>query len=239
MKTQASPARHIKNSFFEAYVFGKKDLANVKIDADDETRRRHEKDFLSEYFNTDPKNIFFLQQEHGDKIFHLNSNSADQNNNIYYGTGDAMFSENPDHILCIRTADCMPVFFGAKRDSRKLIGIIHAGWRGVKEEIIPKTLSMAGMTGYEISDFSILAGPCIGGESYQVKEDVARYFKIKTKNPDNSYMLDLLKNAALQIDKYQYTDKDFFDCTFSKNDIFYSHRKGDHERNLNVIIMRK
>jgi hypothetical protein len=235
-----SPTRSIQSNYFECHVFGKKDLTGVNKDADDERRRDNEKVFLSNYFNTDPEYIFFLKQEHGDKILHIDNYSENNSDTTYFDTGDAMFTEIPGLLLCIRTADCLPVFFTAANKDRRLAGIIHAGWRGLANGIVGKTLRMAEeQFNYKPEHFSVFFGPSAGGSSYQVQEDVAQLFKLKYKNSDNSYMLDLRKNAILELEKYQQIHDDFYDCTMKRNDLFYSHRKGDRERNLNVIYLRK
>jgi len=240
MNVRTEPLLHIKTDKFESFVFGKKDLRDVKKDSNDENRRESEKFFLSRYFQTEKRNIFFLKQEHGDRIIHVENSSLENNNSTYFNTGDSIFTEIPEIILCIRTADCLPVFFTAVDGERKLAGIVHAGWRGLANGLICKTILLASEScGYKPEHFSIFYGPSAGGDSYQVQEDVAKLFTAKKKNSDNSYMLDLRKNALIQLDKYQHIHENFFDCTMEKNDLFYSHRKGDRERNLNVIVIRK
>ncbi|MDH5657123.1 MAG: polyphenol oxidase family protein, partial [Spirochaetia bacterium] len=211
-----APARFFNGTFFTASVFGKKDLQNLEIFSDEETRRHKEKEFLSAHFGLKQNQIFFLKQEHGNRAFYISNESSEENQNLYYAAGDAMYTDSPETALCIRTADCMPVFFSAEKNQKRIIGLIHAGWRGLKNRIIPETLTAAAdKFGMEPEHFSVFFGPSAGGGVYQVQEDVAGFFSIKTENPDHSYMLDLRANALLQLDNYHITEESFFDCTLT------------------------
>ena len=50
---------------------------------------------------------------------------------IYEDT-DGIFSNDKNHILTVRMADCLPIFFIHQNDN--IFGVIHAGWKGLKND---------------------------------------------------------------------------------------------------------
>ncbi len=77
-------------------------------------------------------------------------------------------------VLTITVADCFPVFF--YHPISRVAGIAHAGWRGVKQGIIPAVVSA--MRGYGADPDALLVGigPGIGACHFEVKEDVMDAF---------------------------------------------------------------
>lgn len=84
---------------------------------------------------------------------------------------DAAVSHLPGTVLSILTADCLPVLFCAADGSE--IGAAHAGWRGLAGGVLEATL-----TQLHAPRDRVLAwlGPCIGGASYEVGEEVRGAF---------------------------------------------------------------
>ncbi len=78
---------------------------------------------------------------------------------------DALITTTRQLGLCCSTADCIP--FLAYSPTYKRIFSIHAGWRGVANEIILKTLSP-----FPDSDTQIYIGPHIGFDSFEIDLDV-------------------------------------------------------------------
>lgn len=84
---------------------------------------------------------------------------------------DAHFSRENGVALCIRTADCIPVLIFEPRS--RTIAAIHAGWRGVENEIILKTCDRLSADGLDLSGAYAWIGPHIGSQSFEVGKDVA------------------------------------------------------------------
>lgn len=238
----------------QAAVFGRRELDGLGHLDDEELRRSLEKGFLAEQFALPESSIYALRQTHSDLSFRIDGSVP--SGGIYFNDGDALYTDREDTLLVVRTADCLPLFFfGRHADPtvpRRVAGVIHAGWRGVHNEIIPRTL---GKAAFEIFadeahrvQWTFLIGPGIGGASYEVGEDVARHFRMVTPRPrqPGKFLLDLPAEANLQLDRFHGEGKsvawrildDFRACTFADNSLFYSHRKGDRGRNLNVILIR-
>lgn len=84
---------------------------------------------------------------------------------------DAQFTTEKKVALCVRTADCMPVLLYDK-DSGIIAGI-HAGWRGIENEIILKTAFTMKGAGATFRSARAWIGPHIMTESFEVGKDVA------------------------------------------------------------------
>ena len=54
--------------------------------------------------------------------------------------GDALVTNQPNLLVLVRTADCVPILVADMK--RKVIAAIHAGWRGTLSGIVSKTLSV-------------------------------------------------------------------------------------------------
>ena len=76
-----------------------------------------------------------LNQVHGDDIFVIKPFGD------YYSSSealnyDAIVTNRTNLAICIKTADCVPVFIVDQ--AKKIIAVVHAGWRGTALEITPK-----------------------------------------------------------------------------------------------------
>jgi polyphenol oxidase len=94
-------------------------------------------------------------QVHGDRaLWTANAGLA--------GEGDALLTARPGLVLCIRTADCVPILVVA--DSG--VAAIHAGWRGLACGVISAAVSQLRKPTFAV------VGPCIGQTAYEVGEEV-------------------------------------------------------------------
>lgn len=84
---------------------------------------------------------------------------------------DAHITKVKKVALTIRTADCLPVLI---HDSDSgWIAAIHAGWRGIENEIIRKTCAKLAEAGAVLSQAHAWIGPHIARDSFEVGQDVA------------------------------------------------------------------
>jgi polyphenol oxidase len=235
-------------------VFGVPELKDLPETTDDEQARINEKKFLSDRFHLSPNRIFFLKQIHTDHSVYIDESSA-SGNGIYFTEADAIYTDQENTLLCIRTADCIPVFFYATGNSthKTVAGIIHAGWKGLRDGIIEKTLEKIHGEFFDAKQehvsWKINMGPAISGDVYQVDSEVAVNFIHKKEHTGfkGKFLVDLFSEASDRIsllgknhpgdEVFAYSD--LRSCTYTDNEHFYSHRKGDTKRNLNTIIIRK
>jgi hypothetical protein len=149
---------------------------------------------------------------------------------------DAVFSRDPQHLLSVLTADCVPIllYFPAG-----FVAAIHAGWRGFYHDIIPKTLD-------RLPREAIAAvGPAIGPCCYEVGNDLASDFEEKfgTEAVDKSHEkphLDLIQAAIQQLTACGVGEIDAARlCTHCHPDLFFSFRRdGSSGRQMSFITLR-
>ncbi len=85
---------------------------------------------------------------------------------------DALVTQARSVVLTLRFADCLPVMFYDPR--RGVIGLAHAGWRGLVAGILPETLrAMQRTFGSQPHDVIAGVGPSIGPQQFEVGADVA------------------------------------------------------------------
>lgn len=261
-----TPELKYVNYDIEASIFGKS-LNSVINTEEPEKQIQQQKEFLSNFFNIPQERIFFLEQVHGFDTIQITESDIMLNKNLYYHKADGFITKLRNIILCIRTADCLPLFFHSNPHTKeKFIGLIHVGWRGLYKGIIAHSLEMMihniEKRIYELKvieknenfkevinyPITIFPGVYIPESLYEVDEDVANLFPItKYKNSNFSkYLLDLWKNTEFIIKSLKeyskFSVEDPFDylsgSQIQKFQNFYSHRRGDKYRNLNIIYIK-
>ncbi len=89
---------------------------------------------------------------------------------------DALYTYEPNIVLCSFTADCVPVIF--YNEVKGLIGVIHSGWQGTVKEITLKLFEhLAQVEQCNPSDFHVQIGAALSQEKFEVDEDVYAKFK--------------------------------------------------------------
>ena len=182
-------------------------------------------------------NLCFLKQVHGSEIV-----KADFNEPI----ADGHWTENKKKSLVIQTADCLPVMIYLPKQRLSLA--IHAGWRGVEQKIVSKSLSQLPVDKFD--PIHLYIGPHIQQKSFETDKDVAVSL-LKAHNvsleslfcteQDNKFYIDLaalvvreVEMLKLQIDVLNVTKIDT-----KTNDHYYSYRAGDRGgRNYSVISLK-
>lgn len=108
----------------------------------------------------------WLHQVHGNVVAELGPLPGE-----HEPQADAAVSRIPGTVLAILAADCLPVLFCA--DDGSAIGAAHAGWRGLAAGVLEATIEQM-----QIPPARLVAwlGPCIGGPSYEVGEEVRNAF---------------------------------------------------------------
>ena len=161
--------------------------------------------------------IVFMNQTHSNLVSNVSTNSK-------YADSDAIFS-NDKHIACaVLTADCIPILITNKAGS--IIGCIHAGWRGLRHNIIENFFNE--LSNIKKEDIMVLLGPCISQNNYEVDEDVlnqfSKYSKRFEKVKNGKYKMNLRYIAYDILSEIGITDVTISkSCTFDEN--FYSYRK--------------
>jgi purine-nucleoside/S-methyl-5'-thioadenosine phosphorylase / adenosine deaminase len=89
--------------------------------------------------------------------------------------GDGLVTATTGVVLCIFTADCVPVLLADLE--RGVIGALHAGWRGTLAGIAGAGVRAMVRQGARASAIRALLGPSIGPCCYEVDEELARRFE--------------------------------------------------------------
>jgi YfiH family protein len=90
-------------------------------------------------------------------------------------SGDALLTASPGILLAIRTADCIPILLVDPR--LRIVGAIHAGWRGALKRIVEKTVGeMRRIFGSRPQDLFAALGPSIRACCYEVGDEVVDAF---------------------------------------------------------------
>ncbi|ATH08939.1 hypothetical protein BIY24_13580 [Halobacteriovorax marinus] len=184
---------------------------------------QHLNQYIYEVWPARPElnNIKELIQVHGNDIVEATSINTDTQ-------ADGLISY-ADEVLCIRTADCLPVCFTSNEGH----ALIHAGWRGIAKEILLDDKLK------QISPETIYIGPHIRALNYEVSAEFTKNFPKSNnfKEIEGRIFFDISQEAIDQLSK-NYPQSEIIDCgidTYSHTD-FYSYRNGDIEkRNWNVL----
>jgi hypothetical protein len=130
---------------------------------------KNRKDFLGE-FGIDLKNVVSAEICHGKKVEVVENNKQ----KIIFGA-DGLVTEEKGIFLAVTVADCVPVLLYEKK--KKIIGIVHAGWRSTIKDIVSVAISKIEKLGGDVKDLKVEIGPAIEGCHFEIGKDTAKHFK--------------------------------------------------------------
>ncbi len=111
-------------------------------------------------------NIHYAQQVHSDKVIQV-----DNKLNLKPKIADCLITKEQYQSLWIYTADCIPILIADIKTRN--IAACHSGLKGIKKQLISKTLKKLEEIGSKKNNLIIAIGPSITGDKYQVnKKDV-------------------------------------------------------------------
>ena len=115
------------------------------------------------------QSLITLRQIHSD-VVHIFSEAPEE-----VPRGDAALSGQAGLLLGIQTADCVPILLADTK--RRVVGAVHAGWRGTLARLVAKTLGRMRLEfGTRPADVVAALGPAIGPCCYEVGPEVAQAF---------------------------------------------------------------
>jgi len=200
-------------------------------------------DIVAKKFRVEKKQLILMNQTHSNKVEIIESEKILEKFNC-----DAMLTKNNNIALCVLTADCVPILLYEK--SKKIIGCIHAGWKGTVNGIIENTLKKLKEMNGAAEKLIVSIGPCISQKSYEVKNDF--YSELtKISEDNNQFFLKNDKNT-FNFDLRGFVNKKFKDSgisqienisvdTFAIKNEYFSHRRAkklgedDYGRCISVI----
>ena len=138
---------------------------------------------------------------------------------------DGFITDEPGCVLSTFYADCVPLYFADPR--HRAIGLSHSGWKGTAHKMGAHTVrAMEKAFGTRPEDLLCGIGPSICQDSYEVGEDVARFFRKEflVEKGNGKFLLDLWAMSNL--------------CTACNADLLFSHRASKGRRgNLGAFLM--
>lgn len=110
--------------------------------------------------------IALLSQVHGAEVVRIDTPAGPLEP---VASADAAFTTEPDLLLAVRTADCVPVLVAGPG----VVGVAHSGWRGTAAGIVTELIAqITGALALDPSELTAAIGPCIGGPAYRVGPEV-------------------------------------------------------------------
>ena len=178
------------------------------------------------------RKLVLLNQEHADAVLAVDGANPDAAGKP---SADAVVLSSPGWYSAIRTADCLSVL--AVEPRRRVVGLVHAGWRGTCKRVTAKGLAhLLRLSGAAPEDLWVGFGPCIRNCCYEVGEEVrAAYWERghETREIFQGRRLDLIEANRLQVEQLgvsRIVDSGL--CTSCCNDRFYSYRREKTERRM-------
>jgi YfiH family protein len=150
---------------------------------------------------------------------------------------DGHTTAEPGVLLAVTTADCVPVFL-VQPGTPRLVGLLHAGWRGTAAGVLERGLARMAERP-DVRDLRVHLGPAICGACYEVGPEV--FEALGEARPARPTHLDLRavlarRATAAGVDAAHVTVSEH--CTRCTGSGLFSHRGGDRGRQVGYIGIR-
>jgi YfiH family protein len=192
---------------------------------------------LIKNISSEEKHLIVPQQIHGNDCLAIKK--GDELKKKY--KGDAILTNRRDIFLTVSVADCLPIFLVEPK--RKVVGLVHAGWRGTLLEIAKETIKKAQKEfGCKPENFILLFGPAIQKCCYDISEGIAILFDedCLIRRSGEKSKLDLICANVKQFLNCGVKRKNILatnDCTYCNKDMFHSFRRdGDKAGRMIAFI---
>ncbi|HRZ34032.1 MAG TPA: peptidoglycan editing factor PgeF [Candidatus Moranbacteria bacterium] len=149
-------------------VMSEREDGSMKLFKDSDLNLENRKRFF-EKIGIGENKIIAAEIVHGIKVEIVNNSSPN-----FILEADGLITRDKNIFLSATMADCIPVYL--YESEKKIIGVIHCGWRGIVSGIIgnaiKETLSIGGKT----ENLKIALGPGINSCHFEIKDDVLDRF---------------------------------------------------------------
>ncbi len=183
------------------------------------------------------ENLVSAKLEHDNKVKIIKDNKEK-----FIEYADGLLTSKKNVILNVTSADCLPIFLFDP--IKKVIGILHCGWRSVSKGIIEKALNkMESNFESDLKNIQVGIGPGIQKCHFEVKKDFREKFEgcekfILNKNEKKFFNLTRMviekfifigiKKNNIEID---------WRCTYCEDELYSYRRDGvDKEGNVQAMI---
>ena len=157
-----------------------------------------------------------------------------------YKATDGLLTDNTEIILTLKVADCVPVYIS----NSKIIGLLHAGWRGTSQGIVSKAVNKMLAMGAKENNIHVFLGPAIGFCCYEVDKEVADQFSniTKKKLKNGKWKVGLREEIFLQLTDIGISKKNIKTsniCTFEGTDYHSYRREGGQKGHMFAFMSIK
>lgn len=160
---------------------------------------------------------------------------------------DASYTTQTGIGCAVMTADCLPLLICQRQGQE--VAAIHAGWRGLLDGIIEKTIRSMKSAPEELL---VWLGPAISGKNYEVGPEIYRQFVsynpqaasafIPSSSNRHHYMANLYTLAKQRLERLGIHVNAIYGgsyCTYADNSQFYSYRRDGETGRMVSLIYRK
>lgn len=185
---------------------------------------------LAEMLGIKTEKLIFPRQEHTNCVVELDHIPDDE-----LKATDALITDKTGICLCVQTADCVPILLFDP--VKKVIAVVHAGWRGTVKKIVTLTVELM-ISNYHSNPKDILAvtGPSISPDVYEVGNEVVDAVRKEIPKPEKTLHLNLSgkyhfnlweanRQLLLKVGISDQNIEIFGECSFTKSDTYFSARR--------------
>ena len=179
---------------------------------------------IAENLGYNTESLAIPQQIHSTNVLFVNSSGEFKN-------CDGLITDNPNVVLSLRTADCIPIFLYDMVTG--LRGLVHAGWRGVVGGIACNAIELMVNHQSIVENIQVLLGPSICKHCFEVGGEVAAKFdkNCVVTGKNKKYFANLHAQVRLQLLKYKISENKIHMsniCTFENKDCCSYRRDGEN-----------
>jgi YfiH family protein len=141
--------------------------------------------------------------------------------------GDGLWTDEAGLPMLAFSADCLPIAV-ARTDGERRLAVVHAGWRGLSEGVVPTAVEAVGGAS------AAVVGPAIGPCCYEVGEEVSSLFD---EDLTVNRRLDLWSAAERALRRAGVAVVERVDlCTRCNPELFFSHRRSGRARGVQGVV---
>lgn len=202
------------------------------------------KNFLGK-LGIDYKHLVCAKQIHGANIISISDSLRGRGAEFYNNAlddCDGMITNIKGLPLAVFTADCLPIVLHDPKAG--VAGIVHAGWKGSKEAIAAKAVSMMSEEfSSDPADIQAFFGPCIRECCYEVGGEFKNHFLHGLSRKKEKYFLDIGGVNKKQLIDAGLSGQDITDsmlCTSCESLNYFSFRREGPGcfRMMSVVMLR-
>ena len=211
----------ISNSFLDLSDLFGSDRIHAAFSLKTFEHEKDERELLSSLINLDPNRIVNPQQIHSSNVKIVDEPGKKPST-------DAIISSTRSLALSIQVADCIPLYLADPENN--IIGIVHAGWRGIEKNIVDNSIDKMIEQGADNKKIIAYIGPSIQQCCFEIGPEVAKKFPRNFQingNGDRS-LLDLQELTKFLLMKNFISFNNIFsstECTKCNSDKYFSYRK--------------